>query len=127
MKEEHYVLVGQPYGEYLIHLTLQSGNAAAISEAVLEFTGKYNNNDEAKVIDCDSTNVNVDCMGGVIYQIEEKIGHRVMWLICLLHTNELLLHHLLTNSVGKTWGKSNFSGADGVIGSNLFIAQIYKI
>ena len=58
LKEEHYVLVGQPHGEYLTHLALQSGNATAISEAIREFTGKYNINDELKVTGCDSTNVN---------------------------------------------------------------------
>ena len=46
--EEHNVLVGQPHGEYLTHLTLQSGNTAAIGEAILEFSGKCNINDELK-------------------------------------------------------------------------------
>ena len=37
------------------NLTLQNGNAA-ISESILEFTDKYNINDELKAIDCDSSN-----------------------------------------------------------------------
>ena len=81
LKEEHYVLVGQPHGEYLTHLAVQSGNAA-ISEASLEFNGKDNINYELKVIGCESTNVNTGGIGGFIHLIEEKIGHRVMWLIC---------------------------------------------
>ena len=68
-KEEHYALVGQPHGEYLTHLTLQSGNAVPIGEAILEFIGKYNVNHKLKVIGCDSTKVNTGSMGGVIHQI----------------------------------------------------------
>ena len=49
-KKKHYALVRQTPGEYLTHLALQSGNAAAISEAIIEFTGKYNINAELKVV-----------------------------------------------------------------------------
>ena len=101
-------MVGQLHGKYLTHLTLQSGNAVAISEAILEFTGKYNNNHKLTVIGCDSTKVNTASMGGVFHQTEEKIGHRVMWLFCLLHINELPLGHLFTNLYGKTCGKDSF-------------------
>ena len=121
LMEEHYVLVGQPQSEYLTYLTPQSGNATAISEAILAFTGKYNINDELKVIGCDSTNVSTGCMGGAIHQIEKKIGHRVMWLICLLHTNELPLSKLFTHLDEKTCGKDGFSCAFAVIGSGLII------
>ena len=110
IKEEHYVLVEQPHGEYLTHLTLQSGSAAAISNAILEFTGNHDISDTLKVLGCDSTNVNTGSNGGVIHLIERKIGHKVMWLICLLHTNELPLRHLFTKLDGKTTGKDCFSG-----------------
>ena len=74
LKEQHYVLVGQPHSEYLTYLTLQSGNVAAISEAILEFTGKYNIDDELNVIGCDSTTVNTCSMEGVIHPTEETSG-----------------------------------------------------
>ena len=62
-------------------------------------------------------------MEGVIHRIEEKIGHRVMWLIGLLHTNQLPWRHLFTNLDRRTGGKDSFSGAGacGVISSDLFI------
>ena len=107
---------GKPHGEYLIHLTLQSGNAVAISEVIFEFTGKCNINDELKVIGYDSSNVKTGCMGGATHQIEDKIGHSVMWLIYLLHTNELLLRHWFINLDGETCGKDSFLVAHGVIG-----------
>ena len=114
-------MVGQPHGEYLTHLTLQSGNTAAITKAILEFTGKYKINDLLNVIGCDSTYVNTGSMEEVIHQVEENIGHRVMSLICLLHTNESSLRHLFTNLAGKICEKDCFSGVYGVIGSGSFI------
>ena len=109
-KEDHYVLVGQPHDEYLTHLTVRGGNAAAISQAILAFTGKYDINNTLKVIGCDSTNVNSSCNGGEIHRIKEKIGHKLICLICLLHTNELPFRHLFTSLDEKTIGKDSFSG-----------------
>ena len=39
-----------------------------------------------------------------------------MWLIYLLHTNELLLRHWFINLDGETCGKDSFLVAHGVIG-----------
>ena len=113
-KKDHHVLVWQPHDKYLTHLTVRSGNAAAISQAiqyeVLAFTGTYDINTTLKVIGCDSTNVNTDCNGGEIHRFKEKIGLKLIWLICLLHTNELPLRHLFTSLDGITTGKDSFSG-----------------
>ena len=115
-KEEHYVLVIQPHSEYLVYLTFQRENVAAISEAIFEFTGKCNIDIELKVIGCNLLNVNAACMEGV-----EKIGHRMMCLICLLHTNEFPLRHLFTNLDKKARGKDSFWGAYRVTDSGSFI------
>ena len=45
----------------------------------------------------------------------------MMWLICLLHTNELPLRYFITNLVRNICGKDCFSGVYGVIGSGSFI------
>ena len=111
IKEEHYALVEQPHREYLTHLTLERGSAVSVSNAILEFTGNHDINDTLKVIGSDLTNVNTGPNGGVIHLIEEKLDHKLMWLICLLHTNELPLRHLFTKLDGKTTGKDCFSGA----------------
>ena len=108
-KEDRHVLIGQPHDEYFTRLTVRSGNAAAISQAILAFTGKYDINNTLKVIGCGSTNVNTGSNGGEIHRIKEKIGHKLIWLICLLHTNELPLRHLFTSLDGKTTGKDSFS------------------
>ena len=44
-----------------------------------------------------------------------------MWLISLLHINELPLGHLFTNLDEKICGKDSFLGAYGVVGSDLTI------
>ena len=104
-------MVEQPHGEYLTHLTLEKKSAVSVSNAILEFTGNHDINDTLKVIGCDSTNVNTGSNGGVIHLIAEKLDHKLMWLICLLHTNELPLPHLFTKLDEKTTGKDCFSNA----------------
>ena len=63
------------------------------------------------MIGCNSTNVNTGSNGGVIHLAGEKLDHKLMRLICILHTNELPLRHLFTKLDGKTTGKDCFSGA----------------
>ena len=51
---------------------------------------------------CGSTNVNTGSAGGVTRYLEVKLQRKVNWLVCALHTNELLLRHLITVLDGKT-------------------------
>lgn len=53
-------------------------------------------------IGADSTNLNTGWRGGTIHHLEEKLGRRLIWLICALHTNELPLRHLVTGLGVKT-------------------------
>ena len=50
---------------------------------------------------CDSTNLNIGDLGGVINFLEEKLHRRLNWLVCALHTNELLLRPLVTTLDGR--------------------------
>ena len=104
-------MVEQPHEKYLTHLTLERGSAVSVSNAIPEFTGSHDINDTLKVIVRDSTNVNIGSNGRVIHLVGEKLDHKLMWLICILHTNELPLRHLFTKLDGKTTGKDCFSSA----------------
>ena len=44
-----------------------------------------------------------------------KLGRRLIWLICALHTNELPLKHLMAELDGKTTSNNAFSGPVGKI------------
>ena len=61
----------------------------------------------------DSTNVNTGWKGGAIQFLEEKIGRKLIWLICALHTNELPLRHLMIDLDGQTSSNNKFSGPIG--------------
>ena len=61
----------------------------------------------------DSTNVNTGCWGGAIQFLEKKIGSKLIWLICALHTNELPLRHLMKELDGPTTSNNKFSGPIG--------------
>jgi len=64
-------------------------------------------------VGCDGTNTNTGNRGGVIRLMEVEIGRALQWLVCLLHTNELPLRHLLQNLDGVTHFPTSFSGPIG--------------
>ena len=61
----------------------------------------------------DSTNVNTGYKGGAIAILERKLGRKLIWLICALHTNELPLRHLMIDLDGKSVSDNKFSGPIG--------------
>ena len=66
-------------------------------------------------IGADSTNLNTGFKGGAINFLENKLGRRLIWLICALHTNELPIKHLMAELDGKTTSNNAFSGPVGKI------------
>ena len=46
-------------------------------------------------------------------RLEAELDHRLLWHICMLHTNELPLRHLMTELDGPTTGKDSFKGPIG--------------
>ena len=45
--------------------------------------------------------------------LEQGLGHRLVGNSCMLHTNELPLHHLVIDLDGPTTGEDSFSGPIG--------------
>ncbi|GBN95724.1 hypothetical protein AVEN_81446-1, partial [Araneus ventricosus] len=66
-----------------------------------------------KVIGCDGTNVNTGLKGGIIRLMELDLNRPLQWCICLLHTNELPLGHLLNSLDGATTSPTEFCGPIG--------------
>ena len=65
--------------------------------------------EEVKTVGCDGTVTNTGWKNGVISQLELFLGRPVQWLICLLHTNELPLCHLIQHLDGKTNHPTGFN------------------
>ncbi|XP_055922808.1 uncharacterized protein LOC129953593 [Eupeodes corollae] len=113
--EEHIVLVSEPEGQYLGHVTPSCGNAKTISSSIIDFVKNILcvNMEEITAVGCDGTIVNTGSKNGIVCQLEAAIGKPVHWFICLLHLNELPLRHLMAHVDGKTNDPKGFSGVLG--------------
>ena len=113
VKQEHTVLVSEPQSAYLGHVTTQGKTAKEISDALLAFLGTRDAIPDVRVLGADSTATNTGPHGGIIRLIEIGRGSKVHWSICMLHTNELPLRHLLEKKDGPTSGSNSFKGPVG--------------
>jgi len=112
--EEHVTLVQEPKSVYLGHITPSSGCSKTIANDINDFHHNRNiNTDDLRAVGCDGTNVNTGAVGGVIRIMELKLRRPLQWLICLLHTKELPLRHLMQKLDGGTQGPDVFSGIIG--------------
>ena len=132
MKEEHYSICSEPGGEYLCHFTVDSEErdesqkaAEQIASLIYEWINDNGIKDSLLAIGGDSTNVNTGWKGGAIQFLENKMGRKLIWLICALHTNELPLRHLMIKLDGKTTSGNKFSGPIGkLITSNVRLLKV---
>ena len=112
LSEEHYTLT-DPHN-YLTHLTPVEGTGAqGTADVVLDYFKEVDQVENVKVLGGDSTNSMTGWEGGAIHLIEVGKGEKVLWDICLLHTNELPLRHLMKDQGMETSGKNSFTGDIG--------------
>ena len=110
--EEHYTIT-DPYN-YLTHVTPDEGTGAkGTAEKIIEYLKEVEQIDNVKVVGGDSTSSNTGWKDGSIHHIEVGKGEKVLWDICLLHTNELPLRHLMRDQGMETSGSNTFSGELG--------------
>jgi len=107
------VLVVEPEGEYLTHVSPTSGKIVAIAHCLMAVVQELEIDTDLVVIGCDSTNINTGASGGAIHHLENMLGHSLQWFICMLHTNELPLRHLFMKLDDQTTGSTTFSGDIG--------------
>ena len=113
VKREHIVLVSQPDGKYMSHVTPTGKAAGPTTDAIFEYLEENDLINDLKVIGMDSTNVNTGHKGGIATLLEEKRGEKLHWSVCSLHTNELPLRHLFQALDGSTSGNNSFKGPIG--------------
>ena len=87
--------------------------AEIVADYIVDWMKNYGVDESLKIIAGDSTNPNTGWKGGAMTWVERKIGRKLHWLVCQLHTNELMLRHLMTDLDGKTDSKDGFSGPIG--------------
>ena len=119
MKNENHVSVtSEPDGNYRYHFTPDEP-VGPYKPAYMEALGLYNwmvphkIDKSLLVLGGDSTNSNSGWKGGTLVWVEKLCGEKKFWMICMLHTNELLIKHLITKLDGKSSSKEGWSGPIG--------------
>lgn len=112
--EEHIALVEEPGSLFFGHVALTQSRAIDIAKGIIGYMESHSADfSNLMVIGCDGTNVNTGWKGGVIRLLETQLNKPLQWSVCLLHTNELPLRHLLQKLDGHTIGPYTHSGPIG--------------
>ena len=113
--EEHVSVSQEPDGKYLTHFVPDHPNAGEkpahkVAQQLHRIVMEHSSEDSILVLAGDSTSMNTGWRNGVHVSFERLVDHRVVWSICLLHTNELPLRHLIIKIDGPTSSDRGFSG-----------------
>jgi hypothetical protein len=92
---------------------LEKKPAEVVANQILEWIKLHGLEETLDLLAADSTNSNTGWRAGVIAWLEKKLGRKFHWLICQLHTNELMLRSLIEKLDGKSSSKTGFSGPLG--------------
>ena len=117
MQKEEHISVCSAGGQYLTHFVPHEGEPAAkvVADQLLGYLKESELDKSLLAIGGDSTPMNTGHKGGSIHFLEVGLGRRLVWIICLLHTNELPLHHLIIELDGPTASGDRFTGALGQV------------
>ena len=122
VSEEHYTITQEPEGKYLHHFTPNDYNCSSkgttkpakrIALGLYDWLDTYDAANSLQVIGGDSTNTITGWQGGAITHLEKLLGRKCMWVICMIHLNELPLRHLIEKLDGKTCSADKFKGEIG--------------
>ena len=118
MQRKENIFVCTAEGLYLTHFVPNEPTesvlaAQAVADELLEYLKEFGLDVTLLAVGGDSTNVNTGWKGGSIHFLEVGLGRRVVWIICLLHTNELPLRHLIIELDGPTASGDKFMGPLG--------------
>ncbi|KAG0720877.1 hypothetical protein GWK47_006576 [Chionoecetes opilio] len=80
------------------------------AQALYHLLVTYDSTDSLIVLQGDSTRANTGWKGGTHAHLEKMLGRKLFWSICVLHTNELPLRHLITSIDGPTSSDTGFTG-----------------
>ena len=129
VREEHYSVCQEPGGKYLFHFvpdeaTTTKKHAEIIADTIVQWLVEKKQDKVLMAIGGDSTNVNTGWQGGAMYWVENKLGRRLVWIVCDLHTGELPLRKLMIQLDGPT---KSYNKWEGPIGEMLDIATDLEI
>ena len=116
VKEDHISLTDAE-GEFLMHFTREKVDGVRAGQVIAlrisSFLKTFGIDKTLKMIGADSTNLNTGSKEGAIALLERQLGKRLVWSICMLHTNELPLRHLIKHLDGPTGSGNTLTGPAG--------------
>ena len=124
VKEEHVSVTQEPEGSYLGHFTPEPAvypdkPAKMVAVGLYDMLVKCDSTDTVDTLGGDSYNGNTGWKGGTNAHLEKMLCHKCHWAVCMCHTNELPLRHLIDKLDGKTSSKDGFTGPVGKLLSNV--------
>ena len=81
-----------------------------MAQALYDLLASYDSLESLQVLQGDSTAMNTGWKAGTHALLEKMLGRKLFWSICMLHTNELHLRHLITSLDGPTSSGTGFTG-----------------
>ena len=115
--EEHETYTIEPSGNYLTHTAIPPGKGTGrdLANDFVDVLAENESKDTLVAIVADGTAVNTGWKDGFIGHVERDLKARFLWLICMLHGNELPLRHLFCHCDGGlgTSGPDSFKGPLG--------------
>ncbi|KAG0728087.1 hypothetical protein GWK47_033201 [Chionoecetes opilio] len=114
IREEHVSVTEEPSGRYLWHFVPEDPlppekPAFKVAQALYDLLVTYDSTDSLIVLQGDSTRANTGWKGGTHAHLEKMLGRKLFWSICVLHTYELPLRHLITSIDGPTSSDTGFT------------------
>jgi hypothetical protein len=114
----------EPSGHYLTRFTPPPAHhpekpAFKEAEALFEILQDLGATESCIVLGGDSTNSNTGWKGGAMAHLEKLLGHKCQWVVCNIHTLELLLSHLISSIDGPTSSKDGYTGNVGKLLSSV--------
>ena len=115
--EEHITYTLEPPGDYLTHSTIPPGKGTGrdLATDFVDVIAEHDSKESLEAVVMDGTNTNTGWKDGMVAHVERDCCCVLLWLVCMLHGNELPFRHLFKYCDGGlgTSGPDSFLGPHG--------------
>ena len=100
----------EPGGKYVTHLEPEGGKGEQVATSLFDYLSEHRAETSWQIVGGDSTAANTGKWSGAFACLEDKLGRRLVIIVCWLHLNELPLRHIFVFVDGPTSSKKTFKG-----------------